>query len=146
MAVKLEPTHKYDDIIDLPHYQSRTRAHMSLTDRAAQFGSFAALTGHKEAVAETERFTDKWIELDETEKIALDRGIATIREALHTVELTGVLPSVCIIYFQPDEYKEGGHYLRYEGRVRKIRDFERRLVFEDGTEIEIDKIVSIGEI
>ena len=44
--------HKYDDIIGLPHHQSKERPHMSLHDRAAQFAPFAALPGHKEAIEE----------------------------------------------------------------------------------------------
>ena len=40
----------HDDIIDHPHYQSKTRPHMSLSDRAAQFAPFAALTGYEEAI------------------------------------------------------------------------------------------------
>lgn len=54
---------KYDDIINLPHHQSRKRAHMSLYDRAAQFAPFAALTGHEEAIEETARLAEeKWKE------------------------------------------------------------------------------------
>lgn len=60
-----ENEHRYDDIINLPHYQSVTRSHMSNYDRAAQFSPFAALTGYDDAVTETERLTDRKIELDE---------------------------------------------------------------------------------
>lgn len=42
---ELQKTNKYDDIINMPHPQSKTRPHMSLHDRAAQFAPFAALTG-----------------------------------------------------------------------------------------------------
>ena len=35
----------YDDIINLPHHRSATRAHMTNGERAAQFSPFAALTG-----------------------------------------------------------------------------------------------------
>lgn len=45
----------YSDIIDHPHYQSKTRPHMSMYDRAAQFSPFAALTGYEESVEETAR-------------------------------------------------------------------------------------------
>ncbi len=45
--------HKYDEIINLPHYQSKDRPHMSIHDRAAQFAPFAALSGFEEAIDET---------------------------------------------------------------------------------------------
>ena len=45
---------KYDDLLDHPHYQSKKRPHMSMTDRAAQFSPFAALTGYGDKVAEAE--------------------------------------------------------------------------------------------
>ena len=45
----------YEDIIDLPHHVSTTRPRMSIYDRAAQISPFADLTGHNEAVKETER-------------------------------------------------------------------------------------------
>ena len=40
--MSLTETHRYDDIIDLPHHQSQTHAHMSMHNRAAQFMPFAA--------------------------------------------------------------------------------------------------------
>ena len=58
--------HRYDDIMDLPHHQSKERTHMSLHDRAAQFAPFAALAGHEEAIAETARLTDEKVLLAET--------------------------------------------------------------------------------
>jgi hypothetical protein len=53
----------YSDIIDHPHYQSKTRPHMSMYDRAAQFSPFAALTGYEESVEETAK--------EETERMNL---------------------------------------------------------------------------
>ena len=38
--MSLTETHRYDDIIDLPHHQSQTHAHMSMHNRAAQFMAF----------------------------------------------------------------------------------------------------------
>lgn len=46
---------KYDDIIDLPRPEPQTHPRMPMRDRAAQFAPFAALTGHRAALAETER-------------------------------------------------------------------------------------------
>ncbi len=55
---------KYDDIIELPHPESEKHPRMSLYDRAAQFSPFAALTGHGEAVKETERLNEERMEHD----------------------------------------------------------------------------------
>ncbi len=56
---------KYDEIINLPHHVSKTRPQMPMSDRAAQFAPFAALTGYDSAIKETGRLTDERIELDE---------------------------------------------------------------------------------
>lgn len=48
-----EDIHKYDDIIDLPHYQSACRPSMPIAERAAQFAPFAALVGYGELVKDT---------------------------------------------------------------------------------------------
>ena len=54
--------HRYDDIIDLPHHVSKTHPQMPLSDRAAQFAPFAALTGHADAIRETERIVTERVE------------------------------------------------------------------------------------
>ena len=68
----------YQDIINLPHHQSASRAHMSNYDRAAQFSPFAALTGYDDAVKETARLTDSKIELDEYELQELNEKLKTL--------------------------------------------------------------------
>lgn len=55
--------HRYDDIIDLPHHVSPTRARMSLYDRAAQFSPFAALTGYEDVIGQTGRQVERDVEL-----------------------------------------------------------------------------------
>lgn len=62
-----EDAHRYDDILYLPHHQSKDRLPMSLHDRAAQFAPFAALSGHEEAVEETARIAQERIMTRETE-------------------------------------------------------------------------------
>lgn len=61
-------THKYDDIIHLPHHVSTKHPQMALSDRAAQFSPFAALTGHEDSIRETARRTEAFLELDEDKK------------------------------------------------------------------------------
>lgn len=51
---RLENTHRYDDIIDLPHPVSKKHPQMPSEDRAAQFSPFAALTGYERAIREKE--------------------------------------------------------------------------------------------
>ena len=63
---------RYDEIINLPHHVSKTRPQMPMSDRAAQFAPFAALTGYESAIKETGRLTDERIELDEGALTALN--------------------------------------------------------------------------
>ena len=55
MENKNSDIHRYDDIIQLPHHVSKTHPQMPVSDRAAQFAPFAALTGHQEVIRQMER-------------------------------------------------------------------------------------------
>ena len=129
--------HIYDDFINLPHYQSKKRAHMSLEDRAAQFASFAALTGHEEAIEETARLTEKKIVLDEAAKEAISEKLFEISQSLDKKW------NVSITYFKPDRFKEGGAYLTDIGVVKKIDEVEKIIVMDNGMRIEIEGIIGV---
>ena len=132
---------KYDEIMGLPHHVSKTRPQMPMSDRAAQFAPFAALTGYDAAIKETGRLTDERIELDVEALSALDMKYQLLMEALDEA------PEVTITYFQPDERKAGGKYVSAVGTVKKIDDFERRITMRDGTRIPMDDVLSIdGEM
>ena len=132
---------KYDEIMGLPHHISKTRPQMPMSDRAAQFAPFAALTGYDAAIKETGRLTDERIELDVEALSALDMKYQLLMEALDEA------PEVTITYFQPDERKAGGKYVSAVGTVKKIDDFERRITMRDGTRIPMDDVLSIdGEL
>ena len=128
---------RYKDIINLPHYQSKKRPHMSNYDRAAQFSPFAALTGHDEAIRETARLTDKKIELDETTKTMLNEKFNFIMEHIYDQ------PEITVTYFIPDEKKTGGMYVDFAGKVKKYDYLNRILYFTDNTEIKVDDISEI---
>lgn len=130
--------HKYDDIINLPHHVSGTHAHMPAADRAAQFAPFAALTGHQEAVRETARHTDERIELDESCKEVLDEKLRYIREQ------AGERPVVTVTYFVPDDHKSGGSYVTVTGRMKKIDEYEKSLVMDDGERIWMEDIIELS--
>lgn len=132
---------KYDEIMGLPHHVSRTRPQMPMSDRAAQFAPFAALTGYDSAIKETGRLTDEKIELDEEALTTLDMKYQFLMGALDDE------PEVTITYFQPDERKAGGKYVSATGTVKKVDDFERRITMRDGTRIPMDDVLSIdGEL
>ena len=71
---------KYDDIINLPHHVSTKHPQMALSDRAAQFSPFAALTGHEDSIRETARRTEAFLELDEDKKEQLNEKMHVLQE------------------------------------------------------------------
>ena len=128
---------RYDEIMGLPHHVSKTRPQMPMSDRAAQFAPFAALTGYDSAIKETGRLTDERIELDEEALTALDRKYQLLMDTLDDA------PEVTIIYFQPDERKAGGQYVSATGTVKKVDTFGRRIILQDGTRIPLDSVFDL---
>lgn len=130
-------TGEYEDIIYLPHHVSSKRPQMSMSDRAAQFSPFAALTGYDDAIQETGRLTEQKIELDEETMEKLDERFQILQE--HLCEQ----PEVRFTYFKPDERKAGGAYLTVSGVARKIKLYEREILLQDGTIIPVDDILKM---
>ena len=128
---------KYDDIINMPHHRSKKHPHMPIIDRAAQFSPFAALTGHEAAIKETARLTDRRIELDEYEIAALDERLQQLR-----AKVKG-FPKITVTYFLPDDRKAGGEYVTITGNVKKIDEYGKCLMMDDGTRISIDEIIEL---
>ena len=129
---------QYEDIINLPHHVSATRPQMSMLDRAAQFSPFAALTGYDAAIKETGRLTDEKIEMDEEALNILNMKFQILVDSLDDE------PEVT---FKPDERKAGGAYIEVTGTVKKVDDFERLIVMQNGTKMPMDDILNIeGEI
>lgn len=127
----------YDDIIHLPHHVSPTRSHMSMSDRAAQFSPFAALTGYEAAITETGRLTDSRIELEDYSRAILDRKLQYLSE------LAWQHPEVTITYFVPDDRKSGGSYAELTGRLKKIDPYTRTITMMDGRRISLSEITDI---
>ncbi len=129
----------YDDIIELPRPRSEY-PRMSRHDRAAQFSSFAALTGYEDEVEETARITDSRIEADEDRAARLNDSLRYIAENIYD------LPKAKIIYFVPDERKSGGKYVKVIGEVRLLEEYESAIIFKDGRKIPIKDIYEINLI
>lgn len=127
----------YNDIIELSRPESHFHKPMSMHNRAAQFAPFAALTGFYSFTDEAARLTEKKPELTETMQDELNGKIKYLGE--HIAER----PTVTVMYFISDPYKEGGSFAVYKGDLRRIDEFERRLVFTDRTELLLDDIIKI---
>ena len=115
----------YEDIIHLPHHVSVRHPQMSRQDRAAQFAPFAALTGHKDAIRETERLTERKRRLSEDCRQILD---------------------LYFEYFVPDQKKEGGSYQKKSGCIRRIDTYLNEIVLQSGDRIPLDEIVDIDGV
>lgn len=132
---------KYDDIINLPHYESKTRKRMSLEARSAQFAPFAALTGYDNKVKETARRTDKRIELSDEEYNIINTKLQIIKE--HIKEQ----PEINFVIFVKDKLKDGGKYEEVNGKVRVIDEVNDEIILVDKRKILLKNIYDInGEI
>ena len=128
---------QYNDILNMPYPDPEIEKDFpDKILRAAQFAPFAALTGYDEAVEETARLTDNKLELDEYQKAELNDKLIFLNNSESDEE-------VCITYFVPDKKKSGGAYITKKGIVLKIREYEKDVVMDDGSEIPIDDIIAI---
>ena len=126
--------HKYDSILHAMHRQSKTRPHMSMEERAAQFSPYAALSGYDAVIQETERLTVLWEEPGEDEKALLSR------KCQYLLTRISERPFVRITFFKMDEMKEGGTFITIEGALRRIDTVSRQLILEDGTHIPMEYV------
>lgn len=130
-------TENYDDIIDLPHHVSECHPRMPISDRAAQFSPFAALTGYEDEVKEAARLTDKKIELSE-EKIAdLDEHLRLLEDALPQC------PEAIFTYFEPDMRKAGGSYITVKGVVKRLDRINHQVILMDKTVIPAGSLLAV---
>lgn len=128
---------KYDNMLHLPHPTSTRHPRMPISERAAMFSPFTALSGHAGAIAETARLTDQKMELDEDTKAELDRRQAVLLE--HIAEQ----PEITVTWFRPDERKDGGAYLNATGQLKKIDEVKRVLILLDGTSIPLEDVADL---
>ena len=107
---------------------------MSMSDRAAQFAPFAALTGHKEAILEQQRTTQTKRILSNEEKLEINEKI---------IELMNLKSKCRIIYFEKDRTKSGGQYMESVLSFKRMDELNKTLFFKENIQIQIDDIVDI---
>ena len=131
---------KYDDIINLPHHESKNHPKMNSTNRAAQFAPFAALVGFSESIRSSEEVLDKYIELSEERKLEIERVLKSISLKIKDS------PSIEITYYQKNQNSQKGKYLTYRGKIKKIDEFEKNITFTNKKTISLKDIYNIREI
>lgn len=107
---------------------------MSMSDRAAQFAPFAALTGHKEAILEQQRTTQTKRILSNEEKLEINEKI---------IELINWKSKCRITYFEKDKTKSGGKYLNRVLSFKRIDELNKVLYLKENIQIQIEDIVDI---
>lgn len=107
---------------------------MSMSDRAAQFAPFAALTGHKEAILEQQRTTQTKRILSNEEKLEINEKI---------IELMNLKLKCRITYFEKDKTKSGGQYMESVLSFKRLDELNKILCFKENIQIQIDDIVDI---
>lgn len=107
---------------------------MSMSDRAAQFAPFAALTGHKEAILEQQRITQTKRILSNEEKLEINEKI---------IELMNLKSKCRITYFEKDKTKSGGQYMESVLSFKRFDELNKTLFFKENIQIQIEDIVDI---
>lgn len=127
----------YDDIIDLPRHVSKVHPQMSISDRAAQFAPFSALTGYKDAIIEVDRYTQEFIELDDSEKEVIGQKLYILNE--HKKENI----QIEITYFEPDKKKKGGIYKKVQNVFKCYDELKDMIVLENNVKILVKYIIEL---
>lgn len=143
----------YEDMLDLPHHVSKRHPPMPLSARAAQFSPFAALAGYEDAIKETARQTGDFMELTESQKEQIDNRL----RMLQSYQILGSgqdecqrhyqEPEITVTYFHPDRKKSGGEYRTIRGKMKKIDEYNHRILFADGRMVPMEFLVAVeGEV
>ena len=127
----------YDDIINLPHYQSKNRPHMTNFERAAQFSPFAALKGYDDEIDEAARLTHEKLQLDGQRVEDVNEKLLLLKDNVKSH------PRIKLVYFVADDKKAGGAYVTVQAQVKKLFECERQIVLDNGVTVAFDDIYTI---
>lgn len=128
---------KYQEIINLIHYEPKRHKRMSMENRAAQFAPFAALTGYEESINEAGRMTNEKIILSDDLQEVINDKIRRIKENIKQAL------EVKITYFVMDLYKTGGSYQTVRGIVKKVDENSQVIIMKDKQKLRMDMIIDI---
>lgn len=126
----------YDNIIEIEYPFKLKRGRMDMSNRAAQFSGFKALSEYDSEIAEAARLTEKKIELDDSAKDFLNIRLQIIKERISNSEY----PLVNIVYFIPDEEKAGGKYVDLIIRINEVDEYTKSIRTTQGLIIPIEDV------
>ena len=127
----------YEDIVNLPRPISKNHPQPTMSDRAARFAPFAAITDYEAMVLEEARETEERIVPDEN-------ALSLLNEKLNILqEFPDKIPEIKVTYFVPDKKKSGGAYVTVKGSVKKIDAYKKILIMCDEKKIPIEDISKI---
>lgn len=124
---------RYDDIINLSRPES-SHPKRPVSARAGQFASFKSLHGYEDDIKEQGRYVDNKIEIVEDKKESLD-------SIINNLDLSF---KIRVKYFKKDKYKDGGKYLYKVGLIKKIDKINKKIIFVDKEEINLNDIIDIN--
>ena len=128
---------KYDDIINILHWEPKNHPRMSIENRSSIFAPFSALSGYHEAIIETGREVSIKHELSIDEEAILNEKLVYLRENINN-QIT-----VSVTYFVKDLKKDGGIYLTKNGVIDKIDLDKKYLRFSNKEKINLENILDI---
>ena len=127
----------YEDIVNLPRPISKNHPQPTMSDRAARFAPFAAITDYEAMVLEEARETEKRIVPDEN-------ALSLLNEKLNILqEFPDKISEIKVTYFIPDKKKSGGAYVTVKGSIKKIDPYEKLLILSDEKQIPIEDIYKL---
>ena len=126
---------KYDDIINYPYPPKNKSHNMSMSDRAAQFSPFSALTGYDDCISESNRITQDYVEISDSEKEIINSNLVKANEN-HTMVIE-------IKYFVKDISKDGGEYKTVQGTIKRINEAENKIILSSNQKIDISSIIDV---
>ena len=124
---------EYDDIINVKRPISK-HPKLSISQRAAIFNPFQAMTGYDEEIIETNRYVEARMPMSDDLLEELNNMIQYI--------LANPLEEYAITYFIKDKLKDGGTYNTIQGIISKINLNDRILII-DGTKILFEDLYQI---
>lgn len=126
---------EYIDMYNLKHFEPLNHSRMPISERAAQFLPFAALTGLEESIINAGKEKTTKIELDDSQKEIVNSKLQMLIENNEY--------EVIIEYFVNDE-DNLGHYEIVNDYIKKVDVVKHIIFLKSGIKLSIDNILSIN--